>query len=78
MTAAVGHPTLRLIRYAIGAWTIEGLSPGEQRQMEANITIPSKNKRRPLKNQRSFAAKTGGQASTRKPTKGSKLLKTKR
>jgi 23S rRNA pseudouridine2457 synthase len=78
MTASVGHPTLRLIRYAIGAWTIEGLAPGEQRQMEANITIPSKNKQRPLKNQRSTAAKTGGQASTRKPTKGSKLLKTKR
>ncbi len=29
MTAATGHPTLRLIRYAIGSWTIEGLQPGE-------------------------------------------------
>ncbi|MCF6235774.1 MAG: pseudouridine synthase [Gammaproteobacteria bacterium] len=29
MTAAAGHPTLRLIRYAIGSWTIEGLQPGE-------------------------------------------------
>lgn len=25
MTAAVGHPTLRLIRAAIGAWTLDGL-----------------------------------------------------
>jgi len=29
MTAAVGFPTLRLIRYAIGDWTLEGLAPGE-------------------------------------------------
>ncbi len=29
MTAAIGHPTLRLIRYAIGPWTIEDLPLGE-------------------------------------------------
>lgn len=28
MTAAVGHPTLRLIRVAIGTLTIQGLAPG--------------------------------------------------
>jgi 23S rRNA pseudouridine2457 synthase len=28
MTAAVGFPTLRLIRYAIGKWTLEGLANG--------------------------------------------------
>lgn len=28
MTAAVGHPTLRLIRYRIGDWTLAGLAPG--------------------------------------------------
>ncbi len=28
MTAAVGLPTLRLIRYQIGIWTIAGLNPG--------------------------------------------------
>ncbi len=31
MTAAVGFPTLRLIRYAIGNWTLKGLAPGEHR-----------------------------------------------
>lgn len=31
MTAAIGHPTLRLVRWAIGDWTIEGLEPGEWR-----------------------------------------------
>ncbi|WP_299355087.1 rRNA large subunit pseudouridine synthase E [uncultured Shimia sp.] len=29
MTAAVGHPTLRLIRYAVGDWTIDGLLSGQ-------------------------------------------------
>ncbi len=28
MTAAVGHPTLRLIRWRIGPWTLGGLAPG--------------------------------------------------
>jgi 23S rRNA pseudouridine2457 synthase len=31
MTAAVGLPTLRLVRFAVGAWTVEGLAPGESR-----------------------------------------------
>ena len=31
MTAAVGHPTLRLLRVAIGDWTLEGLEPGAYR-----------------------------------------------
>lgn len=31
MTAAVGHPTLRLVRWAIGNWTLQGLGLGEQR-----------------------------------------------
>ncbi len=34
MTAAVGHPTLRLIRYAVGPWSIEGLTPGEWRSVD--------------------------------------------
>lgn len=32
MTAAVGYPTLRLVRYAIGEYTIDGLKPGEWRK----------------------------------------------
>lgn len=32
MTAAVGHPTLRLIRVAVGQWTLEGLASGEWRE----------------------------------------------
>lgn len=29
MTAAVGFPTLRLIRYAIGEWKLDGIDPGK-------------------------------------------------
>jgi 23S rRNA pseudouridine2457 synthase len=32
MTAAVGHPTLRLIRAQIGEWSVHGLAPGEWRE----------------------------------------------
>ncbi len=35
MTAAVGHPTLRLVRWGIGEWTIEGMQPGEWREILA-------------------------------------------
>jgi 23S rRNA pseudouridine2457 synthase len=31
MTAAVGHGTLRLVRWRIGEWTLDGLAPGEWR-----------------------------------------------
>lgn len=31
MTAAVGHPTLRLVRWAVGEFTLQGLMPGEWR-----------------------------------------------
>ena len=35
MTAAVGHPTLRLIRAAIGPYTLDGLAPGSWQAGEA-------------------------------------------
>ena len=35
MTAAVGHPTLRLVRWKIGDWTVEGLEPGEWHEIAA-------------------------------------------
>ena len=33
MTAAVGFPTLRLVRMQIGEWRIDGLMPGEWREI---------------------------------------------
>lgn len=35
MTAAVGHPTLRLIRAAVGPISLQNLQPGESRRLEA-------------------------------------------
>jgi 23S rRNA pseudouridine2457 synthase len=35
MTAAVGLPTLRLVRWAVGPWTLAGLPPGAVRSAEA-------------------------------------------
>lgn len=35
MTAAVGHPTLRLIRWSVGPWTLEGLAPGGSREIDS-------------------------------------------
>ena len=37
MTAAVGFPTLRLVRTAIGPWSLAGLAPGEHRQEEIHV-----------------------------------------
>lgn len=37
MTAAVGLPTLRLIRVAIGHWQLHSLQPGEYRRESVNL-----------------------------------------
>jgi 23S rRNA pseudouridine2457 synthase len=34
MTAKVGFPTLRLIRWAVGDWNLEGIAPGTWRELE--------------------------------------------
>ena len=31
MTAAIGFPTLRLVRWRVGTWTLDGLAPGDWR-----------------------------------------------
>jgi 23S rRNA pseudouridine2457 synthase len=33
MTAAAGFPTLRLIRYAVGLWTLDRLAPGQWQEV---------------------------------------------
>ena len=41
MTAAVGLPTLRLVRWRVGPWSVEGLAPGESRDASATaLTRP--------------------------------------
>ena len=36
MTAAVGHPTLRLVRTAIGRWSLNELAPGQWRMEQSD------------------------------------------
>ena len=36
MTAAIGHPTLRLVRVSIGDWSLAGLRPGEWQRLTGN------------------------------------------
>ncbi|MCE8025065.1 pseudouridine synthase [Billgrantia aerodenitrificans] len=45
MTAHVGHPTLRLVRVAIGPWRLDGLAPGEWRR--ETLHAPRNTTRRP-------------------------------
>jgi 23S rRNA pseudouridine2457 synthase len=33
MTAAVGHPTLRLVRWRVGDWSLDGLAQGEWKEV---------------------------------------------
>jgi len=42
MTAAVGHPTLRLIRVRVGRWELGDLKPGEWKEIE--VPSPEKSK----------------------------------
>ena len=47
MTAAVGLPTLRLVRLAVGPWQVHGLAPGEWREVpreEAEHALSSPHK----------------------------------
>ncbi len=39
MTAAVGHPTLRLVRSAIGPITLAGLQPGQWRDLTPSEVV---------------------------------------
>ena len=53
MTAAVGHPTLRLVRATVGDWQVHGLAPGQWRR--ESVHMPRTRKSRPR-------GRKGGQA----------------
>ncbi|MFM2042222.1 MAG: ribosomal large subunit pseudouridine synthase [Pseudomonadota bacterium] len=42
MTAAVGFPTLRLVRWSVGDWTLEGLEPGAWQSVTLPTPAPSR------------------------------------
>lgn len=47
MTAAVGYPTLRLVRVAIGPWSIGDLAPGQHRWQAVPDALANRVKNRP-------------------------------
>src|SRR4051812_38037400 len=54
MTAAVGFPTLRLIRFAVGRWTLTGMRPGAWREasvesLATKALFPAVSKRQPIR-----------------------------
>lgn len=55
MTAAVGFPTLRLIRWQVGDWELGKLQPGDYRYETVNIALPAGKRsaiRKPARNRR--------------------------
>ena len=52
MTAAVGFPTLRLIRTAIGPWHITDIAPGEFKQLELHMPQQQKAANKKTSNRR--------------------------
>ena len=52
MTAAVGHPTLRLVRVQVGDWSLGKLLPGEHRQLDVHMPQPDKKGRAANKSRR--------------------------
>ena len=62
MTAAVGLPTLRLLRLAVGPWRVEGLAPGEWREVpraEVETVLGADRLRRTLRKPRSASRARG-------------------
>lgn len=57
MTAAVGHPTLRLVRVRIGDWTVEDLRPGAWRRL--SVSLPRSRSHTPGRRSSSSRRKPG-------------------
>lgn len=80
MTAAVGHPTLRLVRVKIGNWTLAGLEPGKYRIETVQVPAvalkprgrPARTSSRPGKSATTARTGTGGE-----PRAGVKSTSTK-
>lgn len=70
MTAAIGHPTLRLIRSQIGQWSLQSLQPGEFAALEV-LSPPASQKPRPKGAKKQFNPKGNKRNGfARKPNSG--------
>ncbi len=84
MTAAVGHPTLRLVRVRIGNWSIENIEPGKYIMETVHVPAPptrASTKRAPSKIRNNKAPNNkapGSKAPTSKTPANSKTPAKKR
>lgn len=60
MTAAIGHPTLRLVRCRIGDWELGSLEPGQHLELHVEPEVPKKPNTRRKKQFNPKAAKPKG------------------
>ena len=67
MTAAIGFPTLRLVRAAIGEWTLAGIAQGQYHTLTIETSATQNTSRKPSK--KHFSGPLGRQrkANKRKP-----------
>ncbi|RDE24584.1 pseudouridine synthase [Motiliproteus coralliicola] len=61
MTATVGHPTLRLIRVAIGPWQLKQLQPGQWRESQIHLPRQSQPTARRNGQHRAGGGRSAGQ-----------------
>lgn len=47
MTAAIGHPTLRLVRVSIGSWALNDLKPGESKSETVHMPHTATKRKNP-------------------------------
>ncbi|WP_422132846.1 pseudouridine synthase [Endozoicomonas sp. ALD040] len=69
MTAAVGHPTLRLIRYRIGDWALDELKPGNWCEIEIPDALKVQLKQNSITRNRSSANKLARKGFTKRHRK---------
>lgn len=60
MTAAVGLPTLRLVRVAVGPWRLGELQPGQWRELDASLLPIPRRARGPGRRSRLPGGQSGG------------------
>ena len=78
MTAAVGHPTLRLVRVKIGNWTLDGIEQGKYKQETVHLpasalaNIPARSKRPAGNKPRQAKNESGARTEHHSQSKGPK------
>ena len=76
MTAAVGHPTLRLVRVKIGNWTLEGIEQGKYKTETVQMPKSATNKSSAANKSPRARSGTPGDRSNRQTNEGAKRTNT--